>query len=381
MKFAPGTVYNYDLNSLVTVRLAGNDAQETTVQIQGQAQLFAESNCQYTLRLQKLTVFGPDHKKNELNGELQSGKPVRFTLDNDAVNAQICAESGDSEFALNLKRAVISLIQSDHTKSVETDVFGVCPTSFLSSKTGNTVIVSKSRNLNECGHRESLTNGLITGVFDESSGVKATPLLNGDYSKEQRITDGILESVLLNEEYSFVPFSNANSGAKATVVTKLNLKGKSTAAPPKQSASESRTLLFENPGAQPLANEEKLREVLKKTAETYNNNVGPKAAGQFTELIRLMRFSKKPDLLQLYQQIKSGTVHSNKNLSRKIYLDALFRTGSSESVEVIADLLKKELEPKEKRLAFLSFNLVKSLNKPALASISVSTFDCCTGFF
>lgn len=59
-----------------------------------------------------------------------------------------------------------------------------------------------------------------------------------------------------------------------------------------------------------------------------------------------------------------------KTVSRSIFLDALFRTGTGDSVAALADLAKKELSPKEQQLMFLSFNLVQSVTKEAITGLS-----------
>lgn len=59
-----------------------------------------------------------------------------------------------------------------------------------------------------------------------------------------------------------------------------------------------------------------------------------------------------------------------KTVSRNIFLDALFRTGTGDSVAALADLAKKELSEREQQLMFLSFNLVQSVNKDAITSLT-----------
>lgn len=74
--------------------------------------------------------------------------------------------------------------------------------------------------------------------------------------------------------------------------------------------------------------------------------------------------------------MKKGTLSelqkspSMKAVSRSIFLDALFRTGSGDSVAALADLAKKELNEKEQQLMFLSFNLVQSVNKEAITGLA-----------
>lgn len=59
-----------------------------------------------------------------------------------------------------------------------------------------------------------------------------------------------------------------------------------------------------------------------------------------------------------------------KTVSRSIFLDALFRTGTGDSIAALADLAKKELSEKEQKLMFLSFNLAQSVTKEAITGLS-----------
>lgn len=141
-KFEQGKVYTYNVDSQVTVFLSGSK-QQTQLKVTGIAQLFYSGNCQYTLFLQKIQITSPDDKKIAVTKDLQ--KPVKFVLSNDELLPELCADSSDTEFSVNIKRAIISLIQSVESKSYETDVFGVCPTSTVMNTLGDSTLVTKTR--------------------------------------------------------------------------------------------------------------------------------------------------------------------------------------------------------------------------------------------
>uniref|UniRef100_A0A336M8K5 CSON013728 protein n=1 Tax=Culicoides sonorensis TaxID=179676 RepID=A0A336M8K5_CULSO len=368
-KFEQGKVYTYNLDSQVTVFLSGSK-QQTQVKVTGIAQLFYSGNCQFTLYLQKLQINSPDDKKLAVTKDLQ--KPVKFVLSNDELSPQICADSSDTEFSVNIKRAVISLIQSVEAKTFETDVFGVCPTNTVTNTIGDTTVVTKTRDLNLCSHREFLSDGFIKGIFNEASGVKSTPILNGDYTAEQKVKAGVLDSVTLTENYVYLPFSGQNTGARAKVVTKLTfVKAEAKEAPQPQNPNE-RTLLFENFKTVPTTTPDNLKAIFKKTVETFDKDskaVGKESAATFAELVRAFRAAKKADLAILYDDVKKGSIKVDKELGRKVYLDALFRAGSANSITFIGEILKKELNEKEQRLAYLSFNLAKTVTTSSLTAV------------
>lgn len=361
-------MYNYNLDSVITVYISGSK-QQTQVKLNGQVQIFATGNCQYVLKIVKLTIDSPDG--NKLPNIADLAKPVKFILSNDELTPEICADSTDTPFSLNVKRGIISLIQSSEGKSYETDVFGVCPTSVTVAGAGtDNVVVTKSRDLNNCAHREVLSDSFIKGIFNEASGVKSTPILNGEYTIEQRIEGGILKGVQLNEQYKYIPFSTQNTGARAKVSTKLTfVKAEAKAAPQPQKPKE-RTLLFEDINQLPGSGLPAASAALKATTESLKPQVQKTSANQFAELVRLVRQLKKGELTKLYGEAKQNPQ------ARKVFLDALFRAGTADSVAATADLLKKELSDVEQRLAYLSFNLVDSVSKDTLSAVGVSRNYC-----
>ncbi|XP_053670702.1 apolipophorins [Anopheles nili] len=371
--FKPGTVYQYDVDSFVQIQQSErSDNKQTTLKVEGKVEVYAGNNCQYTLKVVSLTSYAPDGKKTAFGPEIS--KPVQFTLSNDELLSEICTETGDTDFSVNVKRGLISLFQSAQDKSTETDVFGVCQTSFSSYPSGGATVVEKVRDLGNCAYRESLSNSFVTRIVNNKAGIKTTPLLQSSYSSQQTFQGNMLSSVKLSEEYQYMPYLKDKVGVTAKVTTKLTLSGnKAGAAPALGGASEPRSIIFENPDQQPAGNLATIKQELKSTVESYTNgNVGKKTANMFVELIQLMRYSKKEDLLTLYNQVKAGSVHSNKSLARKVYLDSLYRVGTGDAVEAITQLYKnKEItDAQEQKLAFVSLNLVNSMTHDALKAVN-----------
>ncbi|XP_053660311.1 apolipophorins [Anopheles marshallii] len=370
--FKPGFVYQYDVDTFVQMQQSDKENKQTTLKVDGKVELYAGNNCLYTLKVVSLTSYAPDGKKTAFGPEIT--KPVQFTLSNDELLPEICTEADDTDFSVNVKRGLISLFQSAQEKSTETDVFGVCQTSFSSYPSGDATVVEKSRDLDTCAYRESLSNSFVTRIVNSKAGIKSTPLLQSSYSNQQTFNDGLLSSVKLGEEYQYLPYLKEKVGVTAKVTTKLSLTGnKAGAAPALSGTSEPRSIIFENPDQQPAGNLAVIKQELKTTVDSYSRgNVGKKTANFFVELIQLMRYSKKDDLLNLYNQVKAGSVHSNKSLARKVYLDSLFRVGTGDAVEAITQLYKnKEItDAQEQKLAFVSLNLVNSMTQDALKAVN-----------
>lgn len=258
--------------------------------------------------LRGVTSFGSDNSKLAIQ-QKDFQLPVQFTLSGDELSPELCADSTDGVFSLNVKRGVISALQNGVGKSSELDIFGKCPVSSSSSTSGGVTTITSTRDLDQCAYREKLSNGLIQGVVSESSDIKSSPILNGKVESDAKFEKGTLQSIELRESYNFLPFSTQNHGAKAKVLTKLTLKktdGGQTGAEPKTPVL--RTLLFESTNANlvnpKVAIKDSIKAAFGKVLQEFTGQEGvitSRSAATFAEIIRLMRLAKKNDLLTAYQ--------------------------------------------------------------------------------
>lgn len=252
-------------------------------------------------------AFGSDNSKLNIQKDVFA-LPVEFTLSGDELAPEICAETTDETFSLNVKRGVISALQNGAGRSAELDIFGKCPVSASSSTSGGVTTITSTRDLDQCSYREKLTNGLIQGVVTESSEIKSSPILNGNVESEAKYSQGALQSVELKENYNFLPFSTQAHGAKAKVVTKMNLKKTANGEATAFKTPVLRTLLFESSNTNMANPKVKVKDSIKaafgKTLQEFTGQEGvitAKSAATFAEIIRLMRLAKKGDLLTAYQ--------------------------------------------------------------------------------
>lgn len=304
--------------------MVNKDTVETSVAIKGQAVVSAGENCGYTLTLKGVTAFGSDNSKLAIQKDF--GLPVQFTLSGDELSPEICADASEGTFSLNVKRGVISALQNALGRSTDLDIFGKCPVTSTSSVAGGVTTVSSSRDLDQCAYREKLSSGLIQGVVAESSSIKTSPILNGKVESDAKFQNGALQSIELRENYNFLPFSTHNHGARAKVVTKLNLKNTATGQAAAPKTPTARTLLFENTNSNLVNPKVNIKDSIKtafgKTLQEFTGEGGvisSKSAAAFAEIIRLMRLAKRSDLLTAYQ------VRSMNSLSirRKTYITSI----------------------------------------------------------
>lgn len=301
-------------------------------------------------------------------------KPIRLNINDGKLNDVICVEPSDTQNSLNIKRAIASLFQASLKNQFETDVFGLCPTEITEKKEGGVLVIQKNRNLNKCAYRESIKQDFLATAFNLNSEIKSSPILNGDYSSQQRIKNGILDQATVTENYLYVPFSVGKNGAKAIVQSKLQYVSSSKSSP-KSKVSEAKSIIFENPHQviAPKANVNSILAAVKAVTDTIDQVVGPNSAKEFVELVKIIRESKKDDLLGVYNQVRAGVGFKNKDTGKKVFLDALLRAGTGEVVEVAIELLEnRELNAIEERLVYLGLAFVKHATKASLSSAAVS---------
>ncbi|KAH8252425.1 hypothetical protein KR038_010706, partial [Drosophila bunnanda] len=363
LKYQPGSVYDYAFDSILTIGLSSgvvSEADDTSLKVSGSAKIFSKGNCGYTLQLGSVKVTNTKEsvEKKILNS---IAKPVSFTLVNGLLEPEICSEPSDLDYSLNIKRGIISLLQTAIENQQEIDVFGQCPTHTSVTKNGNIDTITKVRNLNSCSHREQINSALVSGKINEKAGLTSSLILQSNYFKESKVVGGVLENVQLTETYKFSGATKGNSDISAKVITVIKLKNPGgTKAESPQTGTVARSVIFQKPETYTSKNINALKSILSEIVESTGDYVKKDSAKKFVEFIRLLRQSDGDSLLEL------GTFpHPNKVLARKVYLDGLFRAGTAESARVILKQLPK-FDDKEKILAILSLNLVDVVDKETL---------------
>lgn len=248
-------------------------------------------------------------------------------------------------------------------------MFGGCPTDFDFHKDGDSLVIHKERDLVRCSHRETIKNGLVSAVYDQKSDIQSAPLVSSHQKIEQRFKRGILNKATSVETYKLKPWSNGDLGAKTIVQTTLTLKGEKGDSP-NAPVSQPRSLIFEAPHPVVKSSPDSIATALKAASAEEHDGVKHDAAEKFAQLVKVLRLSSKSDTLTIYQKVKNGNGF-DKVLDKKIFLDALFRTGSGEAAEVVVDLLKNHEFTNAQALVFYaSLALVDHVNLPSVTAVT-----------
>lgn len=391
-KYAEGKTYKYNYEGSIEISLSTAEGQVRATKVKATVLLTQLANCNQLIRLQNVLVESdgkvkakfllPKKAKVIVIFFLQKythidgvEKPIKINFKDGKIEDSICVESDDNQNSLNIKRAIASLFQADLKNKYETDVFGLCPNDITSRKEGPFLVIHKNRNLNKCAYRESIKQDFLATAFNLNSEIKSSPLLNGDYTSTQRVKNGILDQAQVQENYLYLPFSIGKNGAKASVQSKLQFAGESKDAAKSSKTNEPKTIIFENPHLvnTPKSNVNVILEAVKYVSDTIEEVVGQYTAKSFVNLVKIIRESNKDDLLGVFNQIKAGVGLRDKEVSKKVFLDALFRAGTGESIEVAIELLKNnQLSEIEKRLVYLGLAFVNHVTKSSLSAAAVS---------
>ncbi|XP_014235825.1 apolipophorins [Trichogramma pretiosum] len=367
--YKEGQTYSYALEgtSTTSVSEGQGDAQ---LKLKADVEVAIKPDCIRQVRLKNVQVNGaPVSNQNVEKHALQ------FNYHHGHIDTELCAEAGDTEASLNIKRAVISLLQASvlqdegSTTRHEVDIFGGCITDFTFSKEGDVQIVQKNKNLNSCSNRENVKQGLFSGIVNPAAGVTSTPIIGSQQKVEQRFKAGILEKATSTETYKLRPFSNGDAGAKTIVETTLTLKGAKDDATPAAPVSQPKSLIFQVPHPQVKSSVDALEKALQAIHKDSADAVRPEEARKFSELIRVLRTSNRKDILTIYHRIKAGAGY-DKEKDKKVLLDALYRTGTGEAAEVVVELIKnKEISDAQALLYYASLAFIQHVNLPSVTAI------------
>ena len=252
--------------------------------------------------------------------------------------------------------------------STQADVFGGCTTDFSFQKEDDSLVVHKYRNLNECVHRETISQGLISATFNPKSTIQSSPLLSAQQKVEQRFKAGVLNKAVSTETYKYRPFTNGEAGAKTIVETTLTLKGQKANAGESSPVSQSKSIFFESPHPVVKSSVNTIVTAINAVKEQCPDAVKPEAAQRFAELVKVLGVSSKKDMLDVYENVKD---RAEKAKDKKIFLDALFRVGTGEAAEVAVELITSGQVIGLQALAYYaSLAFVRHVNLPAVTSVT-----------
>ncbi|XP_059718042.1 uncharacterized protein LOC132335482 [Haemorhous mexicanus] len=153
--------------------------------------------------------------------EILEQHPLRFSF-HDGKVLKLCPLRSEQTWALNIKRGILSVLQTVPEFSAgavveEVDVLGICPTRYQQKGP----VLVKTRDLNLCSHRSSGLTSVQSVVLPHVSSEQQ--ILSSQLECVQSIRDGVLEEAKCTESDRVTLFPQQGSGAETQTQSALKL--------------------------------------------------------------------------------------------------------------------------------------------------------------
>ncbi|XP_074545635.1 uncharacterized protein LOC141804879 [Halichoeres trimaculatus] len=292
---------------------------------------------------------------------------LKFSLQGGKVTA-LCLQEGEQVWALNIKRALLSMLQTSRTTSKqeldkETDVYGTCNSRY--ERRGSVLL--KSRDLKQC-HQSRLAN-----FWPHSVPVAEDTMLQPELHCVQRSGATVIEEVNCTETLSMATWSSSPGLVKTqTSSTLLLLRAQPGTSPDAGSVGPGvpTDLQFEDEEASrqgktrastPLRASQTVRMLCSPTSD-------PQQVSQmFLQLAFQLRDLTVPQLKILWQEASFKCRNDWQPL-----LDALPACGSENCILLLTDLMmKKELEEEQAHAFLTTIALIPHPSPQIINSINV----------
>nr|XP_041575127.1 uncharacterized protein LOC115497284 [Taeniopygia guttata] len=223
--------YSYRYSTVTSTFLQGNSYKSSGIALESTVMVEVLGNCQMVLKfcwgksesnvINSPALFEAGNDKLFCCREILEQHPLHFSF-HDGKVLKLCPVRSEQTWALNIKRGILSVLQTVPEFSAgavveEVDVLGICPTRY--QRKGP--ILVKSRDLNLCSHRSSGLTSLQFVVLPHVSSEQQ--VLSSQLECVQSIRDGVLEEAKCTESDRMTLFPQQGSGAETQTRSALKL--------------------------------------------------------------------------------------------------------------------------------------------------------------
>ncbi|XP_026169164.1 apolipophorins-like [Mastacembelus armatus] len=221
LSFQRGTRYTYRYSTIITTTLHGSSAGRNGLALDCVVDIDVVSKCHLTMQIRNPQIkrLSPqkEHSVQRLKSLRESLERTRlkFSLQGGKVTA-LCLQEGEQVWALNIKRALLSMLQTSRsapTQELETDVYGTCTSRY--ERRGPVLL--KTRNLKQC-HESRLAN-----FWPHSKALTEDTSVQSELHCVQRHGSTVLEEVNCTEAVSMATWFRAAGQVHTRTVSTLLL--------------------------------------------------------------------------------------------------------------------------------------------------------------
>ncbi|XP_054127144.1 uncharacterized protein LOC128933963 [Melozone crissalis] len=219
--------YSYRYSAVTNTFLQGNSYKSSGISLESTVIIEVLGNCQMVLKVQDVQIKKSFASREESLMEMESLReileqhPLHFSF-RDGKVLKLCPVRGEQTWALNIKRGILSVLQTAPEFSAgavveEVDVLGICPTRYQQKGP----ILVKTKDLNLCSHRSSGLTSVQSVVLPHVSSEQQ--IVSSQLECVQSIRDGVLEEAKCSESERVRLFPQQGSGAETQTWSVLTL--------------------------------------------------------------------------------------------------------------------------------------------------------------
>lgn len=331
-------------------RIENQDAKHN-VQVRANVEIGVLSPCIISIKMADVELQGVSVANRYAFKEALERHPVVVHIE-DGIVGEMRHDPAELPWALNVKRAVISMLQMPRTAAdansivSETDVFGTCDTTYSPrdiNRNGGTVL--KSKNLASCfGRFGSSLPVIYTPYESKASPFQTIPMTNGTFSCQQTVDANRWITRAQCTEREFLHFA-ARGTREQTIITSTGALAMqrrfASVKPIPETITKKSTIKFDHSVTR--AEKTEMKDViglLRDLCRSTDDDIRPEASGVFARLVAGLRGLPFPELKQVYSQISTGELCFVKKLE-PLFLDALPLVGSEASLKMTVELMNK----------------------------------------
>ncbi|KAF7669802.1 hypothetical protein LDENG_00124500 [Lucifuga dentata] len=369
LAYQRGVRYTYRYTSTITTTLHGSHSGRNGLALDCVVDIDVVSKCHLMMQIRNPQIkrLSPqkEHSVQRLKSLRESLERARlkFSLQGGKVMA-LCPQEGEQVWALNIKRALLSMLQTSHmvTKQEETDVYGTCISRY--ERQGRVLL--KTRDLKQCQQPR------LKKFWPHSVALAEDTSLHSELNCIQRHGSTVMEEVNCTEAVSMATWSGTVGLVKTQTVSTLLLL---RAQPGTPSGSDSlgfsvlTDLQFEEEGAEPpgkarASMPQQSRQTIRMLCGLTSDQ--QLVSQQFLQLVFQLRDLTLSQLKTLWQEASFKCRNDWQPL-----LDALPACGSENCILLLIDLMKrKELEEDQAQSLLTTIALIPHPSPQVIDSIN-----------
>ncbi|XP_045070322.1 uncharacterized protein LOC121534786 [Coregonus clupeaformis] len=223
ISYQRGVRYTYRYSTTIATTLQGSTSGRNGLALDCVVDIDAISKCHLMMQIRNPQIKRLSPQKEHSVQRLKSLREslersrLKFSLQGGKVTA-LCPQEGEQLWTLNIKRALLSMIQTSRTTEKqevvkETDLYGTCTSKY--ERRGPLLV--KTRNLRQCQQDR------LAYFWSHSTRLREDTTVDSKLQCTQRHGTTVMEEVNCTEIISMVPLSGSTGVVKTQTVSTLTL--------------------------------------------------------------------------------------------------------------------------------------------------------------